>query len=122
MFQIYLSAPTDGIELPNPDIGDIRRLDTSILNRETRGGEHKSYKDTLWPVKETHVYEWSLLTKDERDDLEAFFTANAGAQVHIVDHNDDEWEGVFLTDTLDIRINRDTCSYATSLEFLGVAV
>ena len=56
-----------------------------------------------------------------RDDLEDFFTENAGLQVHVIDHNGDEWDGVFLTDALDIRNNKESCSYATSLEFLGVA-
>jgi len=119
-FQIYLTSPSDGIVLPNPELGDARRLDTQVLNRETRGGEYKSFKDSDWPVKEIHVYEWPLLDNTERDNLEAFFVANAGEAVHIIDHNSDEWDGVFLTDVLDIRVSKDDCTYATSLEFLGV--
>jgi len=121
MFQMYVTSPSDGITLPNPEIGDVRRLDTQVVNRETRGGEHKSFKDASWPVKEIHVYEWPILDGDEKDDLEAFFTANAGVEIHVIDHNSTEWDGVLLTDVLDIRINKDDCTYATSLEFLGVA-
>ena len=121
-FQIYLVSLSDGITLPNPRLGDVRRLDTQVVNHETRGGEHKSFKDADWPVKEIHVYEWTLLTGTERDNLQAFIIANAGSAVHIVDHNADEWDGIILTDVLDIRINKLDCSYSTSLEFLGVKV
>lgn len=117
MFQIYLSSPSDGITLPNPAIGDVRRLQTDAINRDTRGGEHKSFHD--WSTIETHVYEWGLLNEDEKDDLVDFFTDNAGKLVYILDHNGTTWGGVFLTDTLDIRINKDGCSYATSIEFIG---
>ena len=106
--------------LPNPSLGDVRRLETGAINRDTRGGEHKSYHSSDWGTIETHVYEWALLTGAEKDDLEAFFVDNAGKQVHIIDHNGDEWDGVFTTDTLDIRVlDKDDCSYSASLEFIG---
>ena len=121
-FQIYLVTPSDGIVLPNPAIGNIRRSETGAINRDTRGGEHKAFHDSDWGDIETHVYEWSLLNGTEKDNLEDFFTANAGAQVHIVDHNGDEWDGIFTNDTLDIRVLKGTdCSYSTSLEFIGEA-
>lgn len=121
-FQIYLSTPSDGIVLPNPRLGDVRRLETGAINRDTRGGEHKAYHSSDWGTIETHVYEWPLLTGTEKDDLETFFAANGGKQVHIVDHNGDDWDGVFTTDTLDIRVlDRDDCSYSASLEFIGAA-
>lgn len=120
-FQIYLVSPSDGITLPNPSIGDVRRLVTSAVNRDTRGGEHKAVHDSSWGTKETHIYDWGLLTEAEKNGLEAFFIDNAGKQVHIIDHNGDEWDGVFITDTLDIRIIDSTCSYSTTIEFIGEA-
>ena len=122
MFQMYVLAPTDGIVLPNPVIGDIRRMDTNAINRTTRGGEHMSFKDTDWPHNELITWDWSLLTIEEIDDLTAFFTTNAGVQIHIIDHNGDEWVGVLLIDILDVRTNKDECSYSTSLDFIGAKV
>jgi len=122
MFQMYVSAPTDGIVLPNPVIGDSRRMDTNAINRVARGGEHKSFKDADWPNNEFITWDWALLTAAEIDDLTTFFTTNAGVQIHIIDHNGDEWVGVLLIDILDIRVNRDECSYSTTLDFIGVKV
>ena len=120
-FQIYLVSPSDGITLPNPSLGDVRRLETSAINRDTRGGEHRAVHDPDWGTKETHIYEWGLLNGTEKTALETFFEDNAGKQVHIVDHNGDEWDGVFISDTLDFRVTDSTCSFSTSLEFIGEA-
>ncbi len=122
MFQMYISAPTDGIALPDPEIGDIRRIETNVINRDSRGGEHLAFKDATWPNNELFSWSWALLNDTEKSALETFFITNAGLEVTIVDHNDDEWVGVLSTDTLDIRILESGCSYTVALDFIGAKV
>lgn len=118
-FKLWQGSITNFIELPNPLFGNTRSYITGVINRETRGGEIKSYKDTNWPENEVLNFSWSILTSTQVEALKTFITTYAGQEIHIIDHNDDEWIGIILTDILDIVTNKDNCSYGTNIEFIG---
>jgi len=122
MFIMWQGSVTNSVALPNPEIGDGRSLDTSLVVKRARGGEVKAVKDSDWQDIETNTYTFGLLTEDEKNALISFVTTHAGLEIHIIDHHSTEWVGVILDDVFDVVTNRDECSYATSFEFMGERV
>jgi len=110
------------VALRNPELGDTHSLRTYAVNRETIGGEVKSVKDAGWPNKEMRTFSFSNLKKTTKEDFEAILIASAGEQIKITDHNNEVWEGVVISNPMDIITQRDTnCgSYEVSFELMGV--
>lgn len=74
------------VTLPNPEFNDIRLYAKQRVFRETQGGTLHSYSDAAWPTTETLKYRFTWLTETQRDDLFAFFEANLGKVITLVDY------------------------------------
>jgi len=108
------------VYLRSPELGDIRRLETYVENRETIGGELKSVKDANWPDKQIRVFTFRGLSASVAADLESAFISSAGTNVTVLDHNNEVWSGVILTNPMDIITQRDNnCGfYDVSFEMM----
>jgi len=94
--------------LRSPELGDTHNLDTHVINRETIGGEVKSIKDSSWPNKQRRNFSFSNVSESVADDFETALIASAGEAVSIIDHNNEIWSGVIISNPTDIVTQRDT--------------
>jgi len=104
--------------LKSPQFGNIDRLDSNALSRESRHGAMIGYRDPTWPAIKTKVYTVTTLTLATIDDLKAFLLATAGLQIKLTDHNDEVFTGYIVTSSNEIITLKDTCSYDVSFEFM----
>ena len=95
------------VTLRNPELGDIRRINTYAESRETIGGELKSVKDSGWPNKQIRAFVVSSLTQTIAEDFRDALEASAGLQVKITDHNNEVWVGVVISNPNDIITQSD---------------
>lgn len=106
------------VGLRSPELGDVRRLNTYVENRETIGGELTSVKDIAWPNKQLRSFVFRALTLTQANAFRDAIVASAGQQISIVDHNDEIWVGVIVSNPNEIITQRDTCSYDISFEMI----
>lgn len=95
------------VVLRNPELGDIRRINTYTENRETIGGELKSVKDSGWPNKQIRSFVIHALSQTVAEQFRDALEASAGLQVKITDHNNEVWQGVIISNPNDIITQRD---------------
>lgn len=117
----FIKDATD-IEIPSPEFGDIRRLDTQDIKRRTASGDLKVFAATHWPVIIIHVYRFTLIKDTIADpvitNLKSFFTTNAGLEITITNHLGNSYDGVILTPAQEIIYSRPKCSQELSIEFM----
>lgn len=123
MFYLYYpqeGSPINSVELKNPDFDNFSRIDSGTINRQARHGSPLTGRDDAWPFLVTKGYVFKEITKTVVDDFKAFLIATAGLEIRIVDHNEDEYTGIIITNENEIITIIDTCSYDISFEFLEV--
>lgn len=117
MFILFYNG--GAVALRNPTLGDARRINTYVENRDTIGGELKSVKDSSWPNIVYRSFNFTALTLAMINELRTAFENSAGLEVTIIDHNNEIWTGVITSDINEIITVRDNCSYDVSFEFMG---
>lgn len=120
MFILFYNG--GAVALRDPQLGDTRRINTYVENRDTIGGELKSVKDSSWPNIIYRAFNFTALTLAMINELRTAFENSAGLEVIIVDHNNEIWTGVITSDINEIITVRDNCSYDVSFEFMGYYV
>ncbi len=113
-----VTTPTLTVTLRNPEFGNIDRIDTNMIERESRHGSSITYKDADWPVIRTKVYNFTTITKTVIDGLKTFLTTSAGLKIKLTDHNGDSFTGIIATAENEIVTTKDTCSYDVGFEFM----
>ena len=123
-FELFYPS-TDGlptVTLRNPEFGDIRRVDSKVVIRDTRSGQLSMAYDTDWPADSVFRYDFVVTPRNTAnniiDALKAFFEASAADKVKITDHLGDTRIGVILTPIQEIINRRDECSHDIGFEFL----
>lgn len=115
-----IPAPVGVVALRSPVVGNLKRLDTNAVTRDTVGGETKSVKDASWPNIETRQFEFEHLKQDPSiDGIRTGFAASAGLTTRIVDYKNGVWEGYITSDINEIIALRDECSFGFSFDFMG---
>lgn len=112
-------TPTDTVVLRSPNFGDIDRLSFDRINRQTRGGTLKIFADPIWPKIETLLLTFSVLTRDEADDLLSFMKTTLGKEIRFIDWENRAWTGVIVNPQDPIVEDRRN-SFTASFEFEGV--
>ena len=116
------------VVLRNSELGDVRRLETYVENRETIGGELKSVKDSGWPDKQIRAFSVRGLTQTIAGQFRTALIASAGEEVKILEHNSEVWQGVVISNPNDIITQRSTScgfydvAFEMMCEFIGYAV
>lgn len=114
-----ISYSTYSVDLPNPQLEDIRRFSSQSIKRRTPGGVVKVFKDDDWPVVETFIYDFVRLTQTQRDDLLELLEAGAGLEVSTNDHYGASRTGYIVTPVAEIVTVRDDCFYDIHFEFMS---
>lgn len=111
--------PTNTVLLRSPNFGEIDRLSFDRINRETRGGTLQIFADPIWPKIETLLLTFSVLTRDEADELLAFMRVSLGKEIRLIDWENRAWTGVIVNPQDPIVEDRRN-SFTASFEFEGV--
>jgi hypothetical protein len=120
-FQLVYPATgvvTDSVTLCSPNLGNRDQLVFNRILRETRGGTTISFADPIWPKVQTHVLNFSGLTRDEAQDLLDFFTDHLGVEVGMIDWEQRYWRGIIVTPE-DPIIEDSFNNYSASFNFEG---
>lgn len=113
-----VGTPTDMVTLRHPNLGDINRLAFDRINRETRGGTLVVFADPIWPKIETLLMTFSVLKREEADELLRFMLATIGRKVRLIDWENRAWIGVIVNPQDPIVEDRRN-SFTASFEFEG---
>ena len=114
MFTLFY--PSGFLTIRNPELGDVRRLDTNVSNRATIGGEFKTVDE--WPNKQYRAFSIRALTKAQTTAFRTALEDSAGLEVQISDYNDEIWEGYIVSNPNDLVTIRDDCHYDIAFEMM----
>ncbi len=119
MFTLKYQATS--MVLPNPTFGNIYRIDTQRVLRNSRRGGLLEFQESTWPKIGIQVYQFIDLDKVKTTNLIDFYISSAGQSVTIdTDHLGQIWNGFIISQPVDIVTQHDDCSYDINLEFQGV--
>ena len=113
----------DNIILRSPDFNNIIRIDANDIRRFTRGGTLKTYVSADWAAFITHVYRFSVIRNttapnDLINRLKTFLETNAGLEINVTDHLNNNMDGFIVTPVNEIIAERPDCSYGVSFDFM----
>jgi len=96
---IILTKDTDIITLPSPDWNDSKNIIASMTLHQSMD------KDYIYTYKKTSDKQLLIFTISNIDylivlDLIDFMIEHAGEEIELKDWNNDDWEGVILTNPL----------------------
>ena len=117
-----LTYSTYDVDLPNPNLEDIKRFTANSIRRRTPGGVLKVFKDPEWPNIETFVYNIFRLTEAERDDFIELLNNSVGQEITITDHLGAVRTGFIVTPVQEILTIRDGCWYDAHFEFMATVI
>lgn len=109
---------TDELVVRAPNLGNIDRLSMTRINRETRGGTLIVYADPIWPKVQTLVLSFSVLKRQEAQDLLTFMLSHLGQEIRMIDWENRGWKGVIVNPQDPIVEDRRN-SFSASFEFEG---
>lgn len=117
---IYPSSgmATDTLDLRNPNLGNPHRLQLVRINRESRGGTLVIFADPLWPIVESMVFNFSVLTSTQAYALRDFMRTHLGLSIKLIDHENRAWTGIISDPTQPI-VEDHKDSFSASFEFQG---
>lgn len=120
LLQYPIVTPTSTITLRKPLLGNKDELQLTRIQRETRGGDLKTFIDASWPQIRVQRFKFELVTDDIRDNYFNFLMLSLGLKVKLTDHEGRVWHGYILTpDGESITINDDGCSETLEFDFVG---
>lgn len=99
---ITLQYLTKIIRLRNPDFANREQIDLARINRKTRGGDAKVFRDSIWPKTKTLDYKFSFLNQDDLNNLLSFMNYSLGQIIHLIDYEGREWDGIITTPSADV--------------------
>ena len=110
--------PTSTIEVRNPQFDDLRQIEFRKINRKTRGGTLKVFRDSNWPSSERLIWSFDNLKEAKKKDMLDFFELTTGQEIGILDFQSRQWRGIILTPMTQVG-NEDRPGNTLTLEFEG---
>jgi len=89
-------SPLDSVVLRSPDFGNREGVQTTRVNRETRGGTLLIYRDPIWPQFYKMTAQFSALDEPAARKLLRFMEDHLGLEVGVQDHEGRTWRGTIL--------------------------
>lgn len=102
-------SPTHTVTLPAALFGNQETLNVQRIQRRTRGGSLKVYRDDDWDKVRTFRLKFDHLTDTQRSDLETFFQVSLGKKVKYTDHESRAWTCILLTPGGEFGVFFRTC-------------
>jgi len=104
------------IELPIPIIGDTQNLQTTVINRRTRGGKKRVYHDPQWYAIHSYDYTFKKVNEERKDAFLSLVADAMGDQVTVIDHLDQVFIDMFIVAVGPVLEEHDDgCSYILSI-------
>lgn len=91
-----LCAATSTVTLRTPNFGNRERTQFNRINRESRGGSLKIFRDPTWPKQKTLVMDFSGIKDSEIDDVLTFLETSLGKRISFRDWEGRVWRGVIV--------------------------
>ncbi len=89
-----LCSSTYNMVLRTPNFGDRDRNQYNRINRESRGGSLRVYRDPKWPSQRTLVMDFSALKDEDVDNILAFLENTLGQRIGFRDWQGRQWVGI----------------------------
>ena len=119
-------SATNSIILRTPNFGDRDRNQYSRINRESRGGSLRIYRDPQWPKVRTLVMDFSGIKDTEISDILTFLEDTLGQQIAFRDWNSRVWYGLIVNPDTAItrtgKANRNDVSIEMEVTDTGLEV
>jgi len=100
------------IELPSPTLGDTQDLEVIVLNRRSRGGRARVFRDQSWFSLHRYNYTFKKVELTVKD---AFLTLAAdamGDRIEVIDHLNQVFTDMFIVEVGQVvEEHNDLCSY-----------
>jgi hypothetical protein len=118
IFSYPYPISTTTLEVRNPIFDDNHQLEFRKINRKTRGGTLKIFRDSIWPESERLIWSFDNLTEAKKKEILAFLELSIGKEIGILDFYNRQWRGIILTPTTQIG-NEDRPGNSVTIEFEG---
>lgn len=121
--QIQLTYGPVTITLGVPIFGDTDTIEQTRINRETRAGDTRIYKDSQWPTTEKLVFQFDDLSQKQVKDYLDFIDLTLGRTIFLTDQNLQIWEGIIVNPDVQAeqKGNEKSCDgFALELQFEGI--
>jgi len=89
-------SPLDSVVLRAPDFGNREGVQTTRVNRETRGGTLLIHRDPVWPQYYKMTAQFSALDEPAARKLLRFMEDHLGLEVGVQDQEGRTWRGTIL--------------------------
>jgi hypothetical protein len=104
------------VTLPLPIIGDEQTLESTVINRRTRGGRARVYRDLQWYSLHIYNYTFRRVREDDKDDFLALVRDAMAKPIKVIDHLDQVFIDMYIVSVGPITEERnDNCSYTLEL-------
>lgn len=107
------------LELPNPELGDTRRIGHNDVVTANRSGELLNIPSGQ-VVKDTLSLSFVGLRLAKRNEVETYFTTYQGLPFTVTDHNARVYTAIVTSTELEFVTVKDACDYTFNLEVLEV--
>lgn len=116
---------TDGVHtlsLPRPLFGNREELQITRIQRSTRGGNLKIFRDAQWPTIRTFRYKFEGLSDTQINDVFTFFGQTLGKEITLTDYEGRVWTGFIVNPQGEAAQFFRVCGMTTEFDFEGVPV
>lgn len=115
---ILFTMEYDGLvlELPSPILGDTQDLQSTYINRETRGGNKRVYRDLQWYTLHIYNYTFKHVKSDLKDDFLFLVKTALGDPIKVTDHLNNVYVDMYLVDIGSVvEEHNDECTYTINV-------
>lgn len=104
------------VTLPLPIIGDEQTLQSTVINRRTRGGKARVYRDLSWYTLHIYDYTFKHVRESIKDDFLTLTRDAMADPIKIIDHLDQVYLDMYIVDVGPvIEEHDDGCSYTLNM-------
>jgi len=114
------TAPTEMIMLPVPLMSDREEMQYTRIQRKTRGGVLKVFRDDDWMKIRTFRFKFEGLSDALVEDFFEFLAATLGLKIRLLDHEGREWDGYIVNPQGEAAQYFRQCGETTEFDFEGV--
>lgn len=113
-------SPTLTFTLPKPLFGNVEDITPTRVQRETRGGTMKTFRDSSWMTRIVNRYKFEGLTSVQVSNFVNFINQTLGLEVLLTDYEGRTWTGFIVNTGAESLQYIRVCGDTTEFDFDGV--